>query len=122
MDRYEVDCYFCKNGFDALQADWCGCLTTEATFVCPGCSTCFCKAPAAYKQKFWSEAPPSVWDKKWARHREKFEPKPNLDPADIKRPLILVVEDEKDIQKMAIQKLDDMGYGVILAKNGVEGL
>jgi CheY-like chemotaxis protein len=121
-ERYQVDCHNCKAKFDAMEAAWCECLTTEPSFVCPGCSKCFCKAPPLYKQKFWADAPKSVWGRKWGRHRAEFAPKPNPEPADVKRPLVLVVEDEKNIQRTATQVIEELGYGMILAKNGDEGL
>ena len=38
------------------------------------------------------------------------------------RPLVLVVDDEKDIQRIASRVLSGLGYGVIVAKDGPEGL
>ena len=63
--------------FDALDASWCSCLVTERTLVCPHCLQCFCKAPAAYKSRFWSNAPKALWDRKFKEHNEDFTPPAN---------------------------------------------
>jgi hypothetical protein len=65
-ERYDVVCFNCRVAFDATDADWCSCLTKERTLVCTNCLTCFCKAPPAYKEKFWVEAPPRLFERKTA--------------------------------------------------------
>src|SRR5207244_10024990 len=84
--------------------------------------TCFCKAPAAYKQRFWSSAPKLLWDRKFAEHHEDFAPRPNPTPEEAPRPLILLVDDEPDIQRVATRVIDSLGYGLVLGRNGEEGL
>jgi CheY-like chemotaxis protein len=120
--RYDVACHRCRGSFDALQAAWCSCLVTERSLVCPKCQSCFCQAPAPYKNQFWSRAPRSLWDRKFAEHHSEFVPKPNPEPADVVRPLVLVVDDEKDILRVATRTIEALGYGVVHAGNGEEGL
>ena len=119
---YSVACYSCRGAFDAIEATWCSCLFLERSLVCPSCLQCFCKAPAAYKQKFWREAPKELWDRKFQEHAADFVPPPNPAPEAVTRPLILVVDDEKDIQKIAMRVIVGLGYCVILGRNGEEGL
>jgi CheY-like chemotaxis protein len=119
---YVVQCVKCGTPFDALQTSWCSCLVNERTFACPSCGGCFCKAPLAYKSKFWSSAPKPMWDRKLEERREQFDPPANPAPGDVQRPLVLLVDDEKDIQRIAIRVIQALGYGVILARDGVEGL
>lgn len=121
-ESYVVACHKCQTPFDASQASSCSCLATERSLVCPSCGSCFCKAPTAYRQKFWSGAPKSVWDRKLDERREEFVPPANPAPGAVSRPLVLLVEDEKDIQRVAIRVIEGLGYGVVLATNGVEGL
>lgn len=121
-NTYVVQCHKCQVPFDALQASWCSCLVNERTFACPSCGACFCRAPLAYKSKFWSIAPKEMWDRKLEERREEFNPPPNPPPADAPRPLVLLVDDEKDIQRVAIRVIEGLGYGVVLARDGVEGL
>lgn len=121
-DSYVVTCHKCRLPFDALQASWCSCLVTDRTFVCPSCGACFCKAAPAFKQKFWSGAPKALWDRKLEEKREEFQPPPNPTPANATRPLVLLVDDEKDILRVATRVIEGLGYGMILARNGAEGL
>ena len=119
---YVVQCHKCRLPFDALQASWCSCLGSERTFACPSCGTCFCKAPLAYKSKFWAGAPKELWDRKLEEKRQPFDPPPNPAPGEALRPLVLLVDDEKDVQRVAIRVIDALGYGVVLGRDGVEGL
>jgi CheY-like chemotaxis protein len=119
---YSIACNNCKHSFDAFAAPWCSCLVTERTLVCPRCEQCFCKAPPAYKSRFWSGAPKELWDRKFQEHHEQTAPRANPDPADVARPLVLVVDDEPDIQRVATRVIDSLGYGLVLARDGEEGL
>ena len=38
------------------------------------------------------------------------------------RPLVLLVDDEKDIQRVASRVIQSLGYGLVLGHNGEEGL
>lgn len=122
METHSVACYACQSSFDALAASWCSCLVSERTLVCPTCASCFCKAPAVYKRGFWSAAPRALWDRKFSEHHTAFEPKPNPEVDAVVRPLVLVVDDEPDILRTAIQSIESLGYGTIFARNGADGL
>jgi len=119
---YTVACFSCRASFDALDVTWCSCLATERTLVCPHCLQCFCKAPASYKSGFWNKAPRALWDVKFQEHNQEFQPPENPDPAAAPRPLVLIVDDEKDIVRVALRVVQSLGYGVAIARNGKEGL
>jgi CheY-like chemotaxis protein len=119
---YVVPCSSCQAPFDALAGAWCGCLTSKRTIVCSACRNCFCKAPAAYKESFWEKAPQAMWDRAMADRRAIFGPPPNPPPAFARRPLVLVVDDETDIQRATLLALEEFGYGAVLARDGLEGL
>jgi CheY-like chemotaxis protein len=119
---YSVACYNCKMSFDAMESGWCSCLVSERSLVCPSCLQCFCKAPTSYKSRFWSGAPKELWDRKFSEHHEQFTPQLNPDPADAARPLVLVVDDEPDIQRVASRVIESLGYGLVLARDGEQGL
>ena len=121
-DKYVVPCFACQAPFDALVSRWCNCLTSKRTLFCPACRSCFCKAPASYKQSFWEKAPQTMWDRATADRRAVFDPPPNPPPASAARPLVLVVDDEPDIQRAALLALEKLGYGSVLARDGLEGL
>lgn len=118
---YAVHCANCKATFDALPAEWCNCLVTERSLICPHCGKCFCKAAPAYKQAFWSRAPRELWDRKFAEHHGDFA-RENPSPEEALRPLVLLVDDEKDIRRVACRVIDSLGYGLVMAKDGAEGL
>ena len=82
----------------------------------------FLQGAPAYKNRFWSSAPKALWDRKFKEHREDFTPPANPDPDAVARPLVLVVDDEKDIQRVATRVILSLGYGLVLAHNGEEGL
>ena len=120
-ETYEVVCYNCKNSFDSLEAVWCGCLATEQTLVCPSCLHCFCKAPKFYRDEFWDGAPQFLWDRKIETERSLILPT-NPEPNSISRPLVLVVDDELLILKLAVKAVESYGCTVISAHDGVEAL
>jgi CheY-like chemotaxis protein len=119
---YDVACHSCGNRYDAAQAKWCSCLWQERSFECPHCLKCFCRAPITYRQRFWREAPQPIWDRKLQEAQADFAPPPRPDPSEVDRPLVLVVDDEKDIQRIATRVLSGLGYGVLVARDGPEGL
>ena len=121
-ESYVVSCYGCQGSFDALDSSWCSCLVTERTLVCPSCLTCFCKAPPAYKQRFWSGAPRGLWDRKFQEHHGDFAPPDKPEPEAVTRPLVLLVDDENDIQRVALKTITSLGYGVVVGHDGAEGL
>lgn len=119
---YLVACPGCHQPFDALQAAWCGCLVSRRSLTCPHCGNCFCKAPQSFKQKFWEAAPRSLWDLAATEHRSADAPFTNPDVASAKHPLVLVVDDEVDIRRIAIAAITRLGYHAIVAGDGEEGI
>lgn len=121
-ETYVVSCYNCRASFDALTSSWCSCLVSKRTVVCSSCLTCFCKAPIAYRQRFWELAPQSMWDRVITETKPAFDLPPNPPPEDVSRPLVLIVDDERDIQRVALRTIGSLGYGVVFALDGMEGL
>jgi len=120
--HYIVVCHSCRGSFDAMDTTWCSCLATERSLVCSRCLACFCKAPSAYKSQFWAGAPKELWDLKAEEYRREVVPPPNSAPHQALRPLVLVVDDEKAIRLVAAKLVESLGYGIVLAANGEEGL
>jgi CheY-like chemotaxis protein len=118
---YLVACPGCGAEFDALEASWCSCLVKERSFTCPNCGRCFCRAPLEWKQRFWADAPPAVWERKRAEKTDGEAPR-NEPPESVKRPLVLVVDDERSIRAAAAGAVDELGCGFISASDGEEGL
>ena len=119
-ETYTVSCYNCRALFDALETPWCNCLVSRRSFVCPSCLTCFCQA-TSYKQHFWEKAPAVLWERMTSEARG-FDPPANPPPDEVTRPLVLIVDDEKEIQRLALHAVGQLGYGAVLARNGEEGL
>lgn len=119
---YPVACASCHETFDALVAEWCGCLVSERTPLCPHCGRCFCRSTPAYKSQFWSGAPREMWAAKWRDHDARAVEETSADETALLRPLILVVDDEPAIRRIAARFLKGMGYGVAIARDGLEGL
>ena len=121
-EEYEVQCFTCRVAFNAVDSDWCSCLAKERTLVCTNCLSCFCKAPPAYKEKFWVEAPPRLFERKSAEARRQDGLAANPAPADVRRPLVLTVEDDEEIQAIVQRVCANLGYGFVYATNGQDGL
>lgn len=118
--EYRIACYMCKQPFDAMEASWCECLSKDRSFTCPSCLKCFCKAPLSFKQKFWIDAPKEMWDRKLKAGQPAI--RVNLSVQEIGRPLVLLVEDEPDIRSVAIRAIEGLGYALVVANDGAEGL
>jgi CheY-like chemotaxis protein len=121
LKEFHVSCHNCGGQFDAAQASWCTCIVKQRSFACPYCLKCFCKAPAAYRQKFWADAPDHLWQRKAEEKRESVPPL-NLPVDSVKRPLVLVVDDEREIQAVVSRAVESLGFGLIVARDGEEGL
>ena len=121
---YPVLCATCHAPFDALQAAWCSCLATERSLVCPSCFSCFCRAGAAYARSFWAGAPAVLRAAKHWENSPTLEPlaQATAVPGPRARPLVLLVEDESVIRRVAHRVISRLGYDLIVATNGEEGL
>lgn len=119
---YFTLCATCGKQFDALETPWCSCLVSERTLTCPRCNVCFCNASLEYKLDFWTNAPQRMWDRRIEEEKENDRLEANPKPEEVARPLILVVDDERQVLKTASRSIRELGYGVIVAGNGAEGL
>lgn len=121
--RYDVFCPSCGNLYDAVQADWCACITDNPTLVCPECGSCFCHEGPEFRKEFWANAPEAMLRRRFQRKdvRSRIDP-PMEEGNPLRRPLILVADDERDTRLIAYHVLMALGYGVVLASNGQEAL
>ncbi|MDQ6801231.1 MAG: response regulator [Acidobacteriota bacterium] len=122
VEQYEVQCAACQTIFEATSADWCTCVGADHTLICPGCKSCFCKASPAYRQRFWGDAPPSLFERRMIGSNLHFPMGLNPQPVEVKRPLVLLVEDDENIQLIVKTVVTSLGYGFIVGGNGEEGL
>jgi len=120
-ERYWVSCLNCGELFDAASSPWCLCVTDSPTVLCPNCKECSCKAGPQARVKFWQSAPAIMWQRR-LKHFEREYPGPPMEIGNpVRRPMILVVDDEPDTRRIAFHVLEALGYGVILAQNGAKG-
>ena len=119
---YPVQCYSCRQNYDAAEAVWCNCLSSVRSFVCPQCFNCFCAAPNSYKDKFWESAPQDLWNRMMEEQHE-FTGEEAIELVEeITRPLVLIVEPDKQIQGMAKRIVEELGYCAVVAGDGNAGL
>jgi CheY-like chemotaxis protein/DNA-directed RNA polymerase subunit RPC12/RpoP len=118
-EAYPFICVACGRVFDAAVQPWCECITDNPTLVCPHCGACFCQAEKEILQGFWREAPPALWKRKLLKRIE-ITPPPSEKGNPLRRPLILVADDNEDTRLVAFRVLEELGYGVLLARDGVE--
>jgi CheY-like chemotaxis protein len=121
-DGYDVCCFNCQQTFDATHAEWCSCVGRDNTLLCQHCGGCFCKAPAAYRERFWIDAPPSLFERKMIGSKRNLGARSNPAPAEVKRPLVLLVEDDENVQLIVRTVVSNMGYGFVVGADGQEGL
>jgi CheY-like chemotaxis protein len=118
-EHYWVSCLNCGELFDAASSPWCFCVTDSPTVLCSNCNTCFCTAGPKARIKFWQEAPSVMWRRRLRQFDREYPPPPSDLGNPLRRPLILVVDDEPDTRRIAFHVLDGLGYGVLLAEDGV---
>lgn len=119
--RHAVVCHSCSTTYDSMAARWCDCVSKQPTLVCPACERCFCAAFDTFKQSFWSRAPKALWDRR-LELRSPLAAWKNPEPRDVKRPLVLIADDEPLIRSMLLRLVLSLGYGAVAAVNGAEGL
>lgn len=119
---YLIDCHRCGTQFDSGRAAWCRCLVKERSFVCPHCNECFCRAVSDFKLKFWTSAPPFLWERKLKSARTPAEAMQNPAPDQVRRPLAMVVDDDREICVIASRLISETRLGVIVATNGEEAI
>jgi len=104
-----------------MTAAFCRCMTKEPSPVCPACEACLCSAPPAFRTSFWDRAPGELWTRRRESKRA-VASAPHPETGDVKRPLVLIVDDDPMLRKIATAHVLSHGYGAISAENGAEGL
>jgi CheY-like chemotaxis protein len=120
-EPYVVSCCECLGEFDASSAPWCPCVSDEPSLVCPACGSCFCKSSPAYKQYFWRGAPRSLQSRVGSAYYFSA-PAASTGMPGSDRALVLVVDDCPVARRAAAEAIRRLGYNVLVACDGVEGL
>ena len=126
---YVVSCWKCGEKFDAASSRWCDCDAKLRTLECPHCASCFCRAPFAHKRRFWNDAPRPLRE-----HTSRFRiPTPEAGasgdaetPASgassLRRPHVLIVDDEEPIRSLAACYVERIGYEATTVSSPEEAL
>lgn len=117
-----ANCYHCQSPYNTLTTNWCSCIVAERSLVCPTCLQCFCKTPPAYKQRFWEAAPPALLARRREEHGRPLPINSFPEFGNVRRPLVLVVDDEAGILRLAIRAIKGIGLGVIWCEDGSQAL
>jgi len=116
---YRIFCYHCGVRMNAFDLPWCDCLAAVPTLRCSSCNRCFCQAGEAYSQPFWESAPSELLRRRAGvvLDREAADPFP-----DESLPLVLYVDGDAALRSASKTTLGKMGYHVLTASDGLEGL
>ncbi|HEX8618925.1 MAG TPA: response regulator [Thermoanaerobaculia bacterium] len=112
---YRVDCSSCGKPFDAEKAQDCNCLQPMRSVRCPNCAACFCNNQKKL-DAFWRDVPSEL------RQRRRSAPEPAAQQSELKRPLVLFADDDATGRAIATRVIQAIGFGVIVAADGEEGL
>lgn len=119
-DSFIIACLNCGCEYDCLKAEWCECITSRPSLVCPHCGKCFCEVGTEEMNAFWSKAPRELWRRRLDKRYNDSRQPPGEEGNPAKRPLILVAEDNDQARLTAFRVLEELGYGVLLAKDGLD--
>ena len=114
---YRIACPSCSEDYEATTASWCRCLNKDRSLICPSCRTCFCGASNTFRSQFWRDAPEELWNAR-REHRGAGDAGPPL----LRKPLVLIVDDDPGIRALGLELVTRFGYGCITASNGESGL
>jgi CheY-like chemotaxis protein len=113
-------CPLCGGSYDVGTVPFCACVTPTPSPLCPHCGKCLCKLSPSQQQAFWTGAPAALFQRKVELRRA---PSLETDPASgLRRPLVLVAEDDPVTLRMAQRTIERLGYGVLTAQRGDEAL
>ncbi len=119
LNAYE--CTWCHALNDSMTAAWCSCLSARTTLACARCGRCFCGASSEWKDAFIKSVAGTVFlQREQKRKTAKLAAVP--EPHALRRPLILIVDDDKVIHLIADRVLRDLGGTILHAEDGAAGL
>lgn len=129
LEGYVVPCWKCAKKFDVQASRWCGCDSKLRTLECPHCGSCFCQATFLYRRNFWNDAPTTLRE-----HTARFRlaGRPAVAPdgqraqgaaaLSLRRPHVLIVDDEEPIRSLAACYAEQIGYRVTSVAGPEEAL
>ncbi|MEA2239956.1 MAG: two-component system, OmpR family, alkaline phosphatase synthesis response regulator PhoP [Thermoanaerobaculia bacterium] len=115
-----LPCPTCTQPIRLDAIEWCHCVSTALSAICPSCHSCFCGKSLFPMRAEWQFELRALRER---QTEEKF--KRALDtaaPASNKAPTVLIVDDDEEIRLIAEYSVQQMGYRTLTAKNAEEAL
>ncbi|MDX1582266.1 MAG: hypothetical protein R3338_01575, partial [Thermoanaerobaculia bacterium] len=81
-----------------MTAAGCRCISQSRSLICPSCKKCFCNASKLFRNQFWRDAPDALCEA-----RDAQRPTEDQIPPVLKKPLVLVVDDDAAIRLLTAE-------------------
>lgn len=111
-----IRCGSCAKRYDPALATVCACASDHRTLLCPFCGSCSCSGRAADVRQHFATVPSSAL--RQMREQQELERRPGAAPAELRRPLVVVADDNFDIRAVVKRVLEQHGFGVVAVENG----
>ena len=119
IETHVIPCGSCGNDLETARAEWCHCVAKRVSVICPHCSQCVCKWPAAARCGFWLDAPAWLLQRGTAEQERRLAAR----AADAVEAVdILIVDDDEEIRLLAAYNVEQMGYRAATIGNPSEAL
>ena len=103
---------------DAIE--WCHCVSTALSAICPSCHSCFCGKSLFPMRGEWQFELRALRER---QTEEKFRRALGTGPETFKEgPTVLIVDDDEEIRLIAEYSIQEMGYRTLTARNAEEAL
>ncbi len=109
-----VVCSHCHHEFDARTAAVCDCVFEHHSLQCGQCGQCWCAEPLETRRQQYACLTPEIHQ----RIREAKNSENRLNSVTLKRPLVVLADDDVDIRSITRRHLEAAGYGVIAVSDG----
>jgi CheY-like chemotaxis protein len=109
-----VICSHCNQEFDARTAAVCDCVFEHRSLQCGQCGQCWCADPLETRRQQYAHLTPEIHQ----RIRASKNSDSRLNSVTLKRPLVVLADDNVDIRYITRRHLEAAGYGVIAVADG----
>lgn len=113
-----IQCPHCGTAYVPAAASICDCVTEHRSLRCPSCSLCSCTGRAVEIRRRFEAA--SAEEMIHLRQSRQMDTNLAAVEGTLRRPLVVVADDNFDIRNVVKRVLENLGYGVIAVENGEE--
>jgi CheY-like chemotaxis protein len=118
-----LPCPTCAAPIELGAIEWCHCVSSALSAVCPSCQACFCAKRLFPMRAEWHHELRQLRER---QIEEKFKRALGMDPATTPEGLpvltVLIVDDDEEIRLIAEYSVQQMGYRTLSAANAEEAL